>query len=621
MKKTILKLLILILTLLWGFNLQSFAAGEIRYIRREIKKENLRKDQSKNDSLAEPADIVVKFNHGKIISSNGVISQSTFKLSGVYPSSKMVNQTNDFPGNRGPGQLVVYLPEWGLRTGTNEFGKEAVIINSTVVKITGADSVIPQNGYILSGHGAAKTWMNNNIKVGTKINVDEANSRLTAYTTVDSYRYQASAKINELEEMLDMAKNPNFSSITSDKKIKAYIKKAKQFLKKADSDDSEGLAYALASIEASNYALSFAVPYIDNELHGIWVRPSEKSASEVAKTFDALNDAGINAVFVETFYHGKTIYPSMVMKKYGFSVQNSNFVGFDPLSAYIAEAKKRNMQLHVWFESFYIGNNPPSTDFYSILTVRPMWGNKYKAQADAIGPVSHPTEHRGYFLDPANPEVVIFLNELILEIASRYDVTGINVDYVRYPQAQKPNASGYEASNWGYTEYARNEFKAQYGIDPFEVGYGAPLWKKWDLYRQNKIANYVSIVKNSLKDRGVVLSVVVFPDEESCIATKQQDWGKWTEIGLVDAITPLILTSDAELAQNTMHNIKRKAGKAKIYPGIFVGFMDGEAEDMLRQIRAVRLEQLDGVILFDYAHFDKRYVDALKNCTFSAICR
>ena len=62
----------------------------------------------------------------------GIISEACYKLSGIYPSKFEINATNSFPGYRGPNQLIVYKPSWGLRTGTNEFGKEAVIVDGIV---------------------------------------------------------------------------------------------------------------------------------------------------------------------------------------------------------------------------------------------------------------------------------------------------------------------------------------------------------------------------------------------------------------------------------------------------------------------------------------------------------
>ena len=65
--------------------------------------------------------------------------------------------------------MIVYTPTFGFRTGTNEFGTEAIVVDGIVVSLSGADSIIPANGVVISGHGKAKQWMNENIIVGGKI--------------------------------------------------------------------------------------------------------------------------------------------------------------------------------------------------------------------------------------------------------------------------------------------------------------------------------------------------------------------------------------------------------------------------------------------------------------------
>ena len=58
-----------------------------------------------------------------------------------------------------------------------------------------------------------------------------------------------------------------------------------------------------------------------------------------------------------------------------------------------------------------------------------------------------------------------------------------------------------------------------------------------------------------------------------------------------------------------MKEVKRKVPTdTKIYTGLFVGFMDGEPDDLIRQIRAMRTTNLNGISLFDYAHLDKKYI-------------
>ncbi len=66
------------------------------------------------------------------------------------------------------------------------------------------------------------------------------------------------------------------------------------------------------------------------------------------------------------------------------------------------------MKVHIWFETFYVGNNNPKDNPQSILSVKPAWGNKTKRDYDSLTPVASASEHNGYFIDPANPEVQSF---------------------------------------------------------------------------------------------------------------------------------------------------------------------------------------------------------------------
>lgn len=558
--------------------------------------------------------------YGKLSKRDRIISKSSRKIDAIYPSTKTNKLGISFPGNRGPNQLVIYKREYGRRTLTNEFGKEAVVVGGKVVRLTGADSIIPHDGFVISGHGSAKKWISDNLKVGTKVKIDAKNNVLHSFTTIDSYRYCAKIKIAEVEQILDKTKKQYKNR--DDKKVKEFLKKAKKELRRSCSSNSAAaLQDAKNAIASAQIALSYTLPYLENELKGVWVRPTEKSEAEIERTLNEMAQLGINTIFLETYFHGKTIFPSEVMKSYGFEGQNKIFRGFDPLSCWVRGAHKRNMTLHVWFESFYIGNKLPQEDAYNILAVRPTWGNRNKENNASNEPVAHISEHRGYFIDPANPEVVDFLTKLILEICARYNIDGVNLDYVRYPVSAKATSSNYAASNWGYTPYAREEFKKIYGIDPVEISADSAMWNKWDIYRQDRITKYVANIKDVLKDRGVVLSAVIFPDYKTSLETKQQNWQRWSSYNYVDALTPLILTADYNLADNMLDELRRKtSSRTKIYPGLFVGFMEGESEDLLKQIHIIRNRNLEGVVLFDWAHMDKKYSDVLRTSVFKAQC-
>ena len=46
-----------------------------------------------------------------------------------------------------------------------------------------------------------------------------------------------------------------------------------------------------------------------------------------------------------------------------------------------------------------------------------------------------------------------------------------------------------------------------------------------------------------------------------------------------------------------------------------------EKEDLLKQINVSRSLKSNGVILFDWAHLDNKYRDALKFCVFTSTCK
>ena len=59
-----------------------------------------------------------------------------------------------------------------------------------------------------------------------------------------------------------------------------------------------------------------------------------------------------------------------------------------------------------------------------------------------------------------------------------------------------------------------------------------------------------------------------------------------------------------------------KSGNTNIYAGIFVTFMGGSKEDLVRQIHEARKLKSDGIILFDWAHTTGEYANMLSDSAF-----
>lgn len=546
-----------------------------------------------------------------------VYSESSYYFDLIDPTAGAPNVNSAYPGLRGANQLVLYTPSFGIRTNTNEFGAEATVVKNTVVKLGGADSLIPKDGFVISGHGKAKTWIHSNITLGTKIYLDPKTRRIKAIVTPDTYIFEANEKIKETAQVMQYYRmmNPRYDG----RKASSYLIKANDYIRKAERHPEKTQVYSQAAKEAVETALQYAIPHKIGEFNGIWIRPVEHSPEEIYKTVNRLKEAGIKNIFLETYYHGLTIYPSEVMKTYGFACQRPEFAGFDPLRAWIDACHKNKIKVHIWFETFYVGNKPPRSSMKHILSVNPQWANTTKYLAGSNQIAYSVAEHNGYFLDPANPEVQKFVGDILLEIVEKYRPDGINLDYIRYPQGTLIKSDRSVGTEWGYTDYARNEFKGKYGVDPVDVQFSSPERALWNQYRQDKVTDFVAFARDLTNKYNMTLTAVIFPDRNTVMQTKMQDWSTWSKRNLVDAFTPLLLTTDKRTAGTLIHSMKLdiKSANTKLYPGIFVMFMDAPAYDMMLQLHEIRKMRADGVILFDYAHFKEKYEDALKARAFN----
>lgn len=542
-----------------------------------------------------------------------LFKQSRRQVDAVNPTVYSNKAGAYFPGARGANQLVIYTHDYGERTGTNEFGTEAIVKGNTVVELSGADSFIPENGIVISGHGTAKSWISSNITIGTKIFYDDTTGVITTYNTSKSLVFEAMQKIDEASSMINYYKDANPSY---DWKIPTdYIKEAQNYVRKGSKNPNEIQKYSQLAIESANSAIKSVLPFRINEFKGVWIRPTEKTESDIIASVNKIKSAGIDNIFLETYFHGRTIFPSKTMESYGFVPQYETFQGIDPLQIWIREAHKNGIKVHIWFETFYVGNQVPSTNLKNILAVKPDWGNKTLAGYESANATPSSSEHNGYFLDPANPEVKKFLLALLNEIITTYKPDGINLDYIRYPQAISTAAMG----NWGYTETARTMFYQQYGVDPISMTGSHTLWKAWSDFRRKQITDFVAKVGELGKSKNMYISAVIFPDRAIAYSRKLQDWSVWSQQHYINGFTPLFLTCDPKTLNSQITTvINAKAPETDLMAGLFVTFMGGSEEDLIRQIHETRKANANGVILFDYAHLSPKYVSALSKRVFAA---
>lgn len=306
------------------------------------------------------------------------------------------------------------------------------------------------------------------------------------------------------------------------------------------------------------------------EIRAVWLDRGTivraRSPEGLAGVFNRLAAAGINTVFFETINAGYAIYPSNVAPK-----QNPLTLGWDPLEAAVKLAKERNMELHAWLWTFAVGNKAhnvvanQSEDYLGpVISAHPTW-----VMTDNRGRKRHPNDGKVY-MDPANPQVRQYLMRLIDEIANRYKVDGIHLDYIRYP-FQDPGVN----FTHGYGSYARLEFQRLHGVDPMEISPTGDrqMWWKWTEFRTQKVNTFVADVSRMLRLRypDAILSAAVFPlPQQERLWKIQQEWETWTRRGDVDLLAPMTYALDTNRLQQLASPLinEEHLGHALIAPAI-----------------------------------------------------
>ncbi len=305
------------------------------------------------------------------------------------------------------------------------------------------------------------------------------------------------------------------------------------------------------------------------EIRAVWLDRgtivAARSEQGLAAVFDRLAAAGINTVFFETLNAGYPIYPSQIAPQ-----QNPLTVGWDPLQSAVKLSHERGMELHAWIWVFATGNKrhntligQPSSYPGPVLSAHPDWAN-----IDNKGRRQNPNDGK-FYLDPANKEARSYLLRIVDEIASRYKVDGLQLDYIRYP-FQDDNAG----FTYGYGVAARQQFQQLTGTDPVKFSPSdGNLWRQWVEFKTNQINTFVGEVSQLLRRNypRTILSVAVFPHPPSQRIYKiQQNWEVWARQGIVDLIVPMTYALDTNRLQRITEPLAKEQmlGSALIAPSV-----------------------------------------------------
>lgn len=292
----------------------------------------------------------------------------------------------------------------------------------------------------------------------------------------------------------------------------------------------------------------------------------ESQKKELLDILDELQKQKFNVVLFQARAQGKVFYKSMLEQSSPFF---NNSKGFDPLAFAIEACHARGMECHAWITTFPVERIRRSRRG-AILEKRP---NFYKQ------------DKNHWFLDPGRPETKDHLVLIAKEIVSNYDVDGLHLDYIRYPDDAK--------------KFLDNDTYKKYGQ-------GKPK----DQWRRDNVSNIVFAIYDAVKSIKNWVQVSSAPIGKykplngydwTAYGSVHQDAKLWMYAGKHDLLFPMLYFDGNDFYPYVEEWIIDK--ERPIIPGLAVYKLEESEKDwpldaIAKQMQFIRSKKTDGQAFF-----------------------
>jgi uncharacterized lipoprotein YddW (UPF0748 family) len=252
------------------------------------------------------------------------------------------------------------------------------------------------------------------------------------------------------------------------------------------------------------------------------------------------------------------------------------------LKEMVEQAHQKGMRVIPWFEFGFMA--PADSE---LAKRHPDW----LTQDSKGGKIWKEGNDNRVWLNPFQPEVQQFIQDLMVEMVSNYDVDGIQLDdHFGLP------------STFGYDAYTVQLYKKEHqgkapSTDPQDAE-----WVRW---RANKITDFLGQLFRVIKDRkkDAIVSVSPNPQKDS-YQFFLADWATWERRGLVEELVVQIYRDNFDTFIRELDQPELKAAKSHIPTGI--GILSGlknkpvSLAQIQKQVEAVRQRGFAGVSFFFY---------------------
>ncbi|MBW4515093.1 MAG: glycoside hydrolase family 10 protein [Timaviella obliquedivisa GSE-PSE-MK23-08B] len=325
------------------------------------------------------------------------------------------------------------------------------------------------------------------------------------------------------------------------------------------------------------------------EIRGVWLTNVDSevmfSRAGIRNTFNQLTQLKFNTVYPVVWNWGYTQYPSAIAQQtYGLAVdpRSPGLQNRDALAEMVEIGHRRGLAIVPWFEFGFM-----TTAESEMASRHPNWITQRRDGSQ----IWQEGIYQRKWLNPFQPEVQQFIQNLVLEIVTQYNIDGIQFDdHFGLPH------------EFGYDEYTVQLYRQEHQGNLPPSNAEDPEWIKW---RANKITAFMRQLFRAIKDQKEEVVVSLSPNRYDFALNKHlQDWRTWEREGLVEELVVQVYTSSVtglinELARPEVQEARRHIPTGV---GILTGLKDRPVaiRQVQEQVEAVRRQGFAGVSFFFY---------------------
>lgn len=348
-----------------------------------------------------------------------------------------------------------------------------------------------------------------------------------------------------------------------------------------------------------------------DEVRGLWVvRTDITRPAAVSRMVQLARENGLNTLFVQCRGRGDACYLNALEPR--AQALAGAPAEFDPLASAVAKGHAAGLQVHAWVNACYVWSDrrPPESPAH-LLNAHPEWlaVRKSGARCRAGEPE--------VFICPGHPEARRHLAAVCGDLARRYELDGLQLDYIRYAGAEFCFCGGcLERFRLQLPETAAVKRAAARGARTLPAAFPA----EWRSFRRRQVTELLREIRSAVLEarpsrKPLTLSAAVIPwgafpgdfRRTEAYNVVGQDWYGWIREGLVDAVCPMTYQPGHEGFRGWVRGVLRDHPQFPVWFGIGA-YLFGP-ESAAAKVRTVRSSGGQGWVLFSYTAVTRKGTD------------